>query len=119
MTAVSFHAWRGDRYIDAASVLDALGPPAHGLVWRVAVDEMAPGDERLLAASPPLPTAALRALVGPEVQIIDGALVGFDGDAQRVLVRAVDSSWWDVESEDEELIARIRAAFPDAIEFAP
>jgi hypothetical protein len=48
-------------------------------------------------------------------QTIDGTFIAFDkpGDAPWVIIRAVDSSFLEVESTDEEVLRRIRARFGD------
>jgi len=49
------------------------------------------------------------------VQLIDGELVASDpGSGPWVVVRAVDSSDWDVESDDLAVIAQVTEAIPAA-----
>jgi hypothetical protein len=51
------------------------------------------------------------------VQIIDGEPIAYRGgeEVRWLVIRAVDSTWWDVETDDEEVLTRIQAAFPAAM----
>ncbi|MEZ4312249.1 MAG: hypothetical protein R3F14_29825 [Polyangiaceae bacterium] len=64
-----------------------------------------------------LSTLELLHLVTPDVQIIDGEIVGYsatDEEVPVILFRAVDSTSWDVESDDSDVLALIRTTYPDA-----
>src|SRR4051794_23990318 len=86
-----------------ADVLNALGTAADGLRWQIAgVECLGHGaDEfhRLSEVRATVDTAELRALANSVHQVIDGVFVGrCEGDAApRIVVRAVDSSAYDVE----------------------
>jgi hypothetical protein len=118
---VTFPAWHGTSYVSAPEVLNALDPHLHEFVWQVRADEVAPGPgaRQLQEISPStrLSTPELLDQLRPGAQIIDGELRGYesaDSITPAVTLRAVDSTWWDVESEDDGLIAAVRDAFPDA-----
>ena len=121
MKGVTFDAWREHHYVGLAEILRVLGRDGQGLVWRLKLDEVAP-DPTSYALEEILPTQvidtrSLLALVDRNTQIVDGVMTGFDASNESspiVIIRAVDSTSWDVESNDEELIARIRRAFPDS-----
>lgn len=123
MTAigVTFPAWHGTSYVSAPEVLNALKSHVHEFVWQIRADEVAPGPgaRQLQEISPGarLSTPELLDRLRPGAQIIDGELRGYDSTdsaTPAVTLRAVDSTWWDVESEDKGLIAAVRGAFPDA-----
>jgi hypothetical protein len=66
-----------------------------------------------------LPAAALSIfellhLVTPGVQIIDGEITAKDkGGKQLLLLRAVDSSSWDVETDLEHIIRALEDLYPE------
>lgn len=53
-------------------------------------------------------------------QVVDGEFIGFKttpkGKKKWVVLKAVDSSWWEVWSPDQKLLDRVRDAFPGATE---
>jgi len=63
-----------------------------------------------------VPGDTLIDLAARGVQIIDGEVLGYQPDEIRpwIVIRAVDSSWWDVESDDQALLALLRAIYPRA-----
>lgn len=123
MTAkgMTFRAWHGDCYVSAPEVLEALEPHLQGLLWRVHVHDVAPGPGarglQELSPSTRLSTPELLDRLRTGAQIIDGELRGASADDETpmVTVRAADSTWWDVESEDHRVLEAVRRAFPDAV----
>lgn len=121
MSRLSFRAWRGKHYIGLAEVLSALGRTTANAVWELRLDEVAPGPEgdRLHTAAdgPRIGTRELMLTAFPDGQIIDGELRAFaqPGDAEPLLVLyAVDSTDWDLETTDPAVLAAAREAFPGA-----
>ena len=111
---ITFHAWMDERYRTTAEVLSALGDH---LRWRLKVADANSDADELYNPPGEMETARMLEFLD-DVQIIDGVLEGRrPGDeAPYVLVRAVDSSWWDIESEDPVLLDAARAKFPDAFD---
>lgn len=66
------------------------------------------GDEHSWVSGPEL----LRTAVAG-VQVIDGLLSAHESreDHPWVRIRAVDSTWWDIESSDSELLGQFRESF--------
>jgi hypothetical protein len=63
-----------------------------------------------------VPGDALIELADRGVQVIEGELIGQRRGASEpwILLRGVDSSWWDVETDNEALLTALRAAYPAA-----
>src|SRR5258708_5728366 len=126
MKGVTLRAWHGDRYLGLRDVLAALGDRTENLQWRLHLEEIAPGPHspRLEAMNPDawLDTPTLLGIAEHDVQIIDGELSGYrpgQHDAPYVTIRAADSTWWDVESDDDDLTALVRHRLPDVEEMPP
>jgi hypothetical protein len=60
----------------------------------------------------------LLSLIGDCSQVIDGTFKGYEhGDEEPwVIIRAVDSSAYDIESDDDNLLSRIRQSFKEVKE---
>jgi hypothetical protein len=123
MRGVTFNAWREGQPVSLHDLMRVLEPFVRGLTWKLRLDEVAPGPwvERLEAIGPEerLTTSEVLRLVTPDVQLIDGALFGYGGPGQEppsLVLRAVDSTSWDVESASEEVLALVRRAWPDALD---
>lgn len=123
MSRLSFRAWRGKHYIGLAEVLSALGRKIADAVWELRLDEVAPGPEgdklRALAGGPRIGTRDLMVSAFPDGQVIDGELRAFASpdDAEPLLVlNAVDSTEWDLETADPAVLAAAREAFPEAVD---
>jgi hypothetical protein len=118
---ITFPAWRDDRYVELAEVVELLRPRVAMLTWRLAIEEAVstsePGAAERLVDDVEMTLAELLEMTA-EVQIIDGRIVGRKvgsrGDA--VVIEAVDSTWWDVYAADACVLRVLRAAFPDAEE---
>jgi len=111
---ITFAAWIDGHYRTTAEVLSAFGDH---LRWRLKIDDANSDADELYNPPGEMETARLLEFLD-DVQIIDGVLEGrrFGDEAPYVIVRAVDSSWWDVESEHSELVDAARAKFPDAFD---
>lgn len=113
--------------VDPRVVLTMLGERASRASWLVAgvarYDEaiMIVGDEaadRLEALSQSqtlVPGALLSELVHQTTQIIWGEFRAYEEGrtAPWVIIRAIDSSWCDVETHDEDVLDLVRGSFTD------
>jgi hypothetical protein len=112
-----FDTMGGILTVSLEGVLDALGELVDGLRWRISnawcMGENAEEFERLSSARAAVDTTQLQALARSVHQIIDGDFSGSgDGDlAPRIVIRAVDSSCFDVESDDERILERMRRRY--------
>ena len=114
----SMLAWIGDHYISLAEILLCLGKSLADLQWYVKITEIAPepGAEQLEALSPTtaLSIFELLHLVTPGIQIIDGEITATDQSGkQQLLLRAVDSSSWDVETDLEQIVRTLEDSYPE------
>ena len=120
MNGFSIEAWRGGRYLSLADLLSVLGPQVRPLKWRLRTSEVAPSPGaplvESLGADQLVDTQDILKLFPPSVQIVDGEICGHGASGELVLrIRAVDSTWWDIETDDSQLLRAIAEAFPDAI----
>lgn len=114
----SMSAWRDDNYISLAEILPCIGKSLTDLQWYVNIHEVAPepGAEQLEALSPTVPLSILQLLhlVTPGIQIIDGEITAKDESGkQQLLLRAVDSSSWDVETDLEPIVRALEDSYPE------
>ena len=110
--------------VDLASILEIVGERALASRWRVADVDTTGGeaaeqlyrvsDDRLL-----IPGRTLLELARGVWQIVDGTFEAYDNDAELpwLIVRAVDSSEWDVLSTDVVVLTELTMAFRDVSEF--
>jgi hypothetical protein len=117
---VAFRAWQGGRYIGLWDILTALDDVVASLQWRVRIDEMAPGpgSNRLegIGHEAWIDTATLLDATANDIQVIDGQVSGYrsrDSASPHVTIRAVDSTWWDVESADDDLTEAVVNRLPN------
>jgi hypothetical protein len=108
---------------DLIDILRLLGSHGVNAEWEIAGVECvgaAAADElhRLGEARGRVPGGTLLKLAAEVTQVIDGVFAGYrSGETHPwVVIRAVDSSAYDVESDDEAVLARIRQDFPHAAE---
>lgn len=111
-------AWTGDHYISLAEILLCIGKLLTDLQWYVNINEVAPepGAEQLEALSPAVPLSIFQLLhlVTPGIQVIDGEITAKDkGGKQLLLLRAVDSSSWDVETDLEHIVRKLEDSYPE------
>ena len=123
MSRVSLRAWRGTHYIGLAELLCALGCTTADALWQLKLDDVATGPEgdnlRAMANGRRISTREIILTAFPDGQIIDGELHAFATPADSepfLILYAVDSTEWDLESADLGTIAAIRAAFPEAVD---
>jgi hypothetical protein len=123
MEGITFFVWRGSSGVSLLQLLELVGS-ARVLEsqWRLRYGDSA-GEPQAAQALNDLsdsgvrfPGSTLHRLAAQGVQLIDGELSAYEddqGDAWLIL-RAVDSTHWDVESQDVGLLARLKAAIPEA-----
>jgi hypothetical protein len=118
---LSISAWNNDKYISLEEILRAMEHLVVGFTWWLRVLETAPepGSEVLNDVNPELPMsyADLLTLVTPNLQIIDGEAIARDeihNSNKYVIIRAIDSTSWDVETEMNGIVSAILHAYPDA-----
>jgi hypothetical protein len=124
MNGLSLKAQRGDAYLSLAELLFVLGRPLLKLHWKARIGE---------AAGPEATTARLESvsadewlgifdllhLLTPDVRIVAGEVTGYDAQGERILnVRAVDGSWWDVETDDPDILQTLSELYPDAMKLS-
>jgi len=102
---------------DLAEVLDALGPRVARSAWAIEGLKYVSRDETDI---PVLHGGDGARVLGTELlsslpnllQVIDGEFRAFKADGELwVILRAVDSSWWEVVSDDSAVLSAIRDQF--------
>jgi hypothetical protein len=110
--------------VDLVDILRVLGPSAVDSEWQISGVECAGG-----AAAEKLHQLAdrrargsgreLLSLAAGATQVIEGVFAGYHkGEARPwITIRAVDSSAFDVQSDDEDALARLKQHFRNVTEF--
>jgi diaminopimelate decarboxylase len=107
----------GTLAVDLIDILKVLGPEVDNAVWELSnvesVGNSADQMHKLSDDRGRISGKVLRNLADNLQQVIDGVFKAYrtDGGPSWVTIRAVDSSAYDVESEDEDVISRIRNSF--------
>jgi hypothetical protein len=102
---------------DLVDILRALGERARESSWTVenldCFGESAEELDRLAESGRAIEGASLVRIAERLTQVIDGDFAGVDSSANQpwVIVRAVDSSWWEVWTDDDSALAAITARF--------
>lgn len=117
---LSMPAWKDDRYISLAEILLNIGRSLINMQWYVHIDEAAPepGAEQLeaLSSKTPISIFELLHLVTPSIQIIDGEITAKDEtktETPYLLLRAVDSTSWDIETNLDYIVLELKALYPE------
>ena len=118
MRAISIHDLDGNVLsFDLADILRELEPWIAGLMWRITelwcVGEATPDLEEACNTGALIETARLSELAAGLLQTIDGKFAGYRAGASDpfVVVRAVDSGFFDVQCQDDEAIAKLETSF--------
>ena len=116
---LSIPAWKNANYLSLEDILLAVLDVCKHLMWRLNVSEVAPepGAMVLNDITPEMSMNyfELIDLVKPGLQIIDGEVIAEDINSNSyVLIRAVDSTSWDIETNMPTVIMTIKQAFPEA-----
>ena len=125
MKGLTFRAWRDDAPIWLGDLLLALGPEkVEQTRWEMKQLECAgdPLSARTLEGACDQGTRLSGTLLldiakqGHGVQGIDGELRGYQQarDDPWIVLRTVDSSWWDVECAANDVLETLRSHYPDA-----
>lgn len=121
MNGVTFPAWSDDSPVELLDLLELLGQRGREASWRLRAVEVAPSEaaDRLHVISDhqqALSGEELFVLADKRPQLIDGEFEGWLPNTQTpwVLIRAVDSTSWDLISDDAGLLARASARFESA-----
>jgi hypothetical protein len=109
----------GGLEFDLSKILAALGKAASKSRWTCSDLNYVSRDERDVpalerAATPGEQVAGLELLEGTRgvLQVIDGQFTGIDEEGEAwVVIRAVDSSWWEVWSDNKWVHDAIRRHF--------
>jgi hypothetical protein len=106
---------------DLVDILRLLQPELHQTEWTLSGTEcVGPEAEqvhRIDDGRQRVSGTSLLALASGLTQVIDGEFIAYGPDGRPwVTILAVDSSAYDVISEDESVIARIKARFEEATE---
>lgn len=108
---------------DLLQLIEALGTRARAARWRVLVSpryvsdaDVAAFDSASDGPGPWISGEQLLAQAREIHQVIDGEFQAFDPSdvsSPWLVLRAVDSSWWEVHSDDPGVEAALRSAFRD------
>ena len=120
MVGITFPVWESGASVGLLDILEVLGHRVRQAFWRVRVEEAAPGSEaqRLYALSSRadlVPGDEVLELATHGMQLIDAELVGWDQAATDpwVVIRAVDSTSWDILSIDPAVLERAQQRFAE------
>ena len=110
---------RGGLDFDLAEVLQALGERVTTSWWRgrglwyICRDDADIEPLQRVAAGALVAGYELVSILPRLLQVIDGEFEGIvaEGELPWVVVRAVDSSWWEVLSDKPEVLEAVRASF--------
>src|SRR6266511_531324 len=101
--------------VDLIDVLRVLGSAAVDAEWEISGVESVGGAaaeklHRLSDARTRVPGHTLLSLATAVAQVIDGVFAGYRDDETRpwIIIRAVDSAAFDVQSDDESVLARVK-----------
>ncbi|MEU8267693.1 hypothetical protein AB0B89_11030 [Sphaerisporangium sp. NPDC049002] len=116
---LTFRCWRDDGLVTLADLLMSLGRTIEGNRWRLVVEELpSPRYQEICdtADRSLMETGQLIALLGDDAQLIDGELAAYDADGAccDLTIRALDSTWWDIETTRQEVLDQVSRFYPDA-----
>jgi len=110
---------------DLSDILRLLGPAAADGEWEISGVECVGGAaaeelHRLAEAKARVAGQTLLTLAAGVTQVIDSVFTGFRAgeDHPWVIILAVDSSAFDVQSDDENILASVKQRFRDLTEFS-
>jgi hypothetical protein len=105
---------------DLRDILTALGPRVGKSQWRCDVEECISIEgieylEEKYNVSTPIPGKTLIELANITRRMIDGTFQAFDSNADLpwVIIEAIDSSYWEVRTDDQAALESLRKKFHD------
>ena len=108
---------------DLRDFLALLGDDANTLLWHVVGDVWATGErsdelEKLADSKERVPSGRLIELASAVTQVIDGEFAGYlpQDDEPWVIIRAIDSSYYEFICRAPEILRRARDRFVHAID---
>lgn len=122
MTGIRIKDLTDGRYLafDLREVLMALGPRAEKSQWLCDVEECISIEgveylEEKYNTGRPISGVTMIELAALTRQIIDGVFQAFDTNADQpwVIVEAIDSSYWEVRTDDQAALKSLRDKFHD------
>ncbi|WP_285585580.1 hypothetical protein [Herbidospora sp. NBRC 101105] len=118
-SGLTFQCWREEGLLTLADLLTSLGSMVEGYRWRLVIDELfSPRYQEITEAAEIflMSTEQLVAMFGDDAQLIDGELTAHNADESTadLTIRALDSTWWDVETTIQEVLDEILRLYPDA-----
>ncbi|MFF3440818.1 hypothetical protein [Streptosporangium sp. NPDC002721] len=118
-SGLTFQCWRDQGRVTLADLLTSLDSITEGYRWRLVIDELlSPRYQEIAEAAKGslMGTEQLVTMFGNDAQLIDGELTAHDADGAIVdlTIRALDSTWWDVETTMQEVLDKILLLYPDA-----
>lgn len=120
---LSIPAWKDEHYICLAEILLVIGSFITNMQWQVKFDEVAPCEKtdelECFDSNSRISTYELLHMITPAIQVVDGEVSATDkfGVEICLLIRAVDSTSWDIETNLVDVLKAIKGAFPEAVEF--
>ncbi|MER6943639.1 hypothetical protein ABT294_06390 [Nonomuraea sp. NPDC000554] len=117
--ALTFRCWRDDGLVTLSELLASLGQVIDGYRWRLVTHELISSRYQEIfetTGDSLVGTGQLIVLLGNDTQLVDGELIAHGADGARVdlAVRALDSTWWEVETAMQEVLDKLLLLYPDA-----
>ena len=115
----------GGLEFDLREILAALGKRAVESRWRSPYLQYVSRDEQdisvleHLGAQDVVSGADFVNGIDQLLQVIDGEFEAFGKNGRWVVIRAVDSSWWEVWSDDQSVLEAVRARFRTTEDASP
>ena len=112
----------GGLNFDLAEILAAIGPRSVTSEWILRDLNYVSRDDREIPVfqvedGSRISGEELRSSLPNLLQVIDGEFIGVEVSSPPwIVVRAVDSSWWEVLSEDAEILKAVRSRFKNVNE---
>ena len=103
--------------LDLIDILNILGPRADNTFWLVeGAESTGPLSgvlHRLSDLGTKVTTARLREIASDVIQVIDGVFTGYSVEKSEpwIIIRAVDSSAYDVETDDNDILSKVQGSF--------
>jgi hypothetical protein len=118
--AIFLKAWPESRYLGAAEILVVIGRFVLNVTWTLRLEEVAPEPRAVelenLNKKEGVATLELLHHLTPDIQIIDGKLVGHDSSGKfSVIITAVDSTSWEIETDSIDIVEALASYYKEAL----